>query len=70
MLSDYDRANVQKILNGHGNWFSAQLLRLIAKSDTEHKEKIRLGFPEVVEAYENWYWKIDIKEDPPQSHTL
>ena len=59
-LSDYDRANIQQILinpGGQYDWFSAYLIRLIAKADKFNRERIRLGFPEHVEAYETWYEK-------------
>ena len=55
MLSEFDKAHVQQILRGHGDWFSAQLLRLISHADKENREKLRLAFPEVVEAYEDWF---------------
>ena len=54
MLSDYDKAHVQDILNGQGDWFTAQLLRLCAKADAFNLERLRKGFPEEVAAYENW----------------
>lgn len=53
-LSAFDRAHVGEILAGHGSWFSAQLLRLCAKADQSNLERIRLGFPEHVQAYEDW----------------
>lgn len=52
MISPYDRANISSILAGEGDWFTAKLLRLIAKADSSNKERLRLGFPEEVEAYE------------------
>lgn len=55
MLSDYDRHHIDDILNGHGDWFSAQLLRLIAHADAANRELLRAGFPDHVEAYEKWY---------------
>ena len=54
MLSEYDRLNVGAILNGVGDWFNARLLRLIAKADARNLERLRQGFPEIVEAYELW----------------
>lgn len=54
-ISEYDRANVQLILRGHGDWFSAELLRLIAKADSANREKLRLAFPDAVKAWEDWY---------------
>lgn len=55
MLSDFDRKNVGHILAGHGDWFTAKLLRLIAKADFENRSKLALGFPkevELVDAYQ------------------
>lgn len=54
MISDYDRANIGRILAGAGTWFTAELLRLCAHADAENLERIRAGFPDVVEAYEAW----------------
>lgn len=54
MISPYDRANISSILAGEGDWFTAKLLRLIAKADSSNKERLRLGFPEEVEAFENY----------------
>ena len=51
---DFDRKNIQLILEGHGDWFTAQLLRLIAKADNINRERLRVGFPEEVKAYESW----------------
>jgi len=56
MLSSYDVAHVQDILNGEGDWFTAQLLRLVAKADDENRNKLHLAFPEVVDAYFDWYY--------------
>lgn len=53
-LSDYDRSNVGNIISGEGDWFSAELLRLIAKADVENREQLRVAFPDHVEAYEQW----------------
>lgn len=53
-LSDFDKAKMGDILAGMGDWFSAELLRLIAKADSENRELLRLGFPDHVLAYELW----------------
>jgi len=53
-LSDYDKANIANILGGNGDWFSAELLRLIMKADRENRELLRQVFPDHVEAYENY----------------
>jgi hypothetical protein len=57
MLSNYDIEHVESILRGDGDWFSAQLLRLIAKADDFNKERIRKGFPNHVALWEAWYYK-------------
>ena len=54
MLSEFDKTHVGEILAGMGDWFSAQLLRLCAKADGQNLEKLRLGFPEHVEAFVRW----------------
>lgn len=45
--------------HGSGDWFTVKLLALIAKADGQNKERIRLGFPEAVQAYEEWYGSSD-----------
>ena len=40
--------------SGRGDWHTAKLLALIAKSDLQNRERHRLGFPAEVEAYERW----------------
>lgn len=54
-LSEYDRKHMADILAGQGDWFSAQLLRLIAKADHENLKRLRQVYPEHVEAYEAWH---------------
>lgn len=54
MISEYDKAHIEDILAGEGDWFTAHLLRLIAKADAQNRERIREGFPKEVEAYERW----------------
>ena len=55
-MSQYDLENVEAVLNDpKADWFGAQLLKLIAKADIHNRSKLRLAFPEYVEAYERWY---------------
>jgi len=54
VISAYDKARMADIIAGNGDWFTAHLLRLIAKADFENKAKLRLGFPDVVQAYDTW----------------
>src|SRR5262245_8617450 len=52
-LSEHDKERLGAIiLKDYGDWFSAQLMRLIAKSDPDNKALIRSVFPDHVEAYE------------------
>lgn len=53
-LTSYDRAHMADVLAGHGDWFSAELMRLIAKADFENKARLRLAFPDHVQAYDDW----------------
>lgn len=53
-VSEWDRANIDLIMQGHGDWFTAQLLRLCSKADRENLEKVRAGFPDVVALFEEW----------------
>lgn len=53
--STYDAEHVGDIVAGEGTWFSARLLRLIAKADMVNRERLRLGFPEHVDLYESWH---------------
>ena len=45
---------IEAAMSGRGDWFTSHLLRLIAKADEENRQKIRLGFPEHVDAWERW----------------
>ncbi len=40
--------------SGRGDWFTSHLLRLIAKADLVHRTKLRVAFPEAVDAFERW----------------
>ena len=61
-ISEHDRDQIENILGGYGDWFSAQLLRLIAKADVDNKELIRQVFPDHVEAYEAWYLGMSLDD--------
>ena len=54
MFSEYDKKNVGELLAGEGTWFNAHLLRLISKADSGNLELLRKGFPEQVEAVEDF----------------
>ena len=53
-LSDFDRSNVGEILAGHGDWWSADMLRLIKRSDRDHRNLLRRVVPVHVWAVEQW----------------
>jgi hypothetical protein len=53
-LSKYDREHVPAIMAGDGSWFTAQLMRLIAKADSHQRALLRKGFPEEVELVERY----------------
>ena len=52
-LSEFDKEHIREILYGcHGDWFTAQLLRLILKADYENRAKLAVVFPEEVREVE------------------
>lgn len=53
-LSDFDRANVGRLIGGHGDWFSAYLIRLVKRADFENRQRLRAAYPEHVMAVEAW----------------
>lgn len=57
MLTEFDIENVERLLMGDGDWFTARLMRLIAHADMENKERIRLGYPKEVALWESWFYK-------------
>lgn len=59
-ISDFDREHVGEIVAGHGDWFSAHLLRLMAKADADNLALLGLVFPDHLEAFIAW-------RDQPQS---
>ena len=54
-ISKHDRELIHEIVCGYGDWFSADLVRLINKADKSNTEILRSVYPEHVEAYEDWY---------------
>lgn len=45
---------MERAMSGKGDWFTSHLLRLIAKADLMNRERLRMGFPDHVAAYERW----------------
>jgi hypothetical protein len=52
-ISEFDREHVELAMAG--DWWSSDLLRLLAKSDRAHLERLRLVFPSHVAAFEAWH---------------
>lgn len=52
--SEFDCRHIGQLVSGRGDWFSAHVFRLCAKADRVNLERIRLAFPEHVEAFEAW----------------
>ena len=50
-----DKARVHKILDGDGDGFEDNLLRLFVKADSENQRKLRVSFPEVAKRFDNWF---------------
>tara|TARA_Y100000004_G_C8687273_1_gene315927 strand:- start:219 stop:503 length:285 start_codon:yes stop_codon:yes gene_type:complete len=61
-VNEYDRQNVQEILNGHGDWFGAVLLRAIALGNAMQRGLLFISYPVEVQSVAN----LDIApgEDP------
>ena len=57
MISEHDLANIDRIIGGYGDWFTAHLLRLMHKADQENFTKLAHAFPDVGAAY--LMWKLD-----------
>ncbi len=47
-MNPFDKDNVESILDGRGDWFTACLLRLIIKADRENRIKLHMVYPEEV----------------------
>lgn len=47
-MTEYDKENITEILHGTGTWFTAELFRLIAKSDTMNRDKLAVVYPQEV----------------------
>jgi hypothetical protein len=53
-LTSHDLNRFGYIVQGEGDWFMAQLIRLIHKADKFNRNKIRQGFPYEVFVVELW----------------
>ena len=52
-MSDFDRENLQDILEGMGEWYGAILLRCIAAGDSMTRNLFEISYPEEVRAIRN-----------------
>lgn len=48
MLTKFDRENLEGILHGEGSYFTAHLLRLIAKADLRNRHLLGEVYPDEV----------------------
>lgn len=53
-LSDYDRADIGRLLHPDANWFTAELIKLIHKADLVNRARLFTAYPEEVTAYVKW----------------
>jgi len=53
-LSEYDKEHIEDIICGQGDWFTAELIRLINKADITNLHKLEAVFPDEVKAVNNW----------------
>ena len=53
-MNAYDVANIEKLIHGHGDWFTARLLRLLVHADTINLRKLGAAYPDVVAWFLNY----------------
>ena len=58
-LGQWDIENVERILGGHGDWFTARLLRLIARADGQNRARLASGFPQEVALVERFLGRTE-----------
>ena len=59
-MNQFDKENVKSILlEGKGDWFTANLFRLIAKADNNNRAKVFKGFPDEVDAVHKYLTRKD-----------
>ena len=62
-MTEYDKENITEILHGTGTWFTAELFRLIAKSDSLNRAKLAIVYPHEVNAVHQHLTGKTIYED-------
>lgn len=53
-ISQYDISNIDRIIAGDGDWFTARLLRLMAHADKENLVRLGRAFPAPFAYFMNW----------------
>lgn len=61
--SKFDHEHINAIMAGHGDWFSAELLRFLPKADPLNLERFRVMFPEHVALFEHWLRTVPAEVD-------
>lgn len=53
-LSEFDRDNIDEIVGGYGDWFTAHVIRFVAgvyhKADADNKAILWDAYPEIIKA--------------------
>ena len=58
-MSEYDKKNIGLIIGGHGDWFTAKLIRLIRDADLSNRRKLFSVFPDEVRAVNIFHYGVD-----------
>lgn len=62
--SPHDYENIDAIMGGQGDWFSARLLRLFAKADAENRAKLATIYPAHHALFLDWYLDREVPGVP------
>lgn len=62
-LTKFDLDNFEMLLDPRrASWFTAHLVRLIQKADSDNRELLRMAYPDEVAAFERWFFTGDARE--------
>jgi hypothetical protein len=53
-ISSYDIQNIESIISGTGDWFTAHLLRLMAHADKDNLRRLGEAYPDVFTYFCAW----------------
>lgn len=56
-ITEFDISNMDSIMSGEHSWFTAQLLRLMAKADLDNLSRLASVFPEEFVEFCMWKWQ-------------